>query len=97
MGANARLGVSATTVATSSCCTTAIAAGTGMGTNPPPGVVFNAFGQVITDASVTKVTRIDVTNAVAANARRMVITITSSGMAKLCDPALPSSNSRGCN
>ncbi len=95
-GANARLGVSTNAVATSSCCSTAITAGTGMGTNPLPGIVFNAFGQVATDTSVTKITRIDVTNSAAADARRMVIAITSSGMARMCDPSLPAANSRGC-
>lgn len=95
-GSNARLGVSTAAVASTNCCSTAIAAGTGMGTNPLPGVVFSAFGQVVTDATVTKITRVDVTNAALASARRMVITITSSGMAKMCDPSLPSSNSRGC-
>ncbi len=95
-GQNARLGVSAATVASSSCCTTAIAAGTGMATNPLPGVVFNAFGQVVTDASVTRITRIDTTNAATANARRMVIILNSSGMARMCDPSLPAANSRGC-
>jgi type IV fimbrial biogenesis protein FimT len=95
-GQNARLGVSTATVASSSCCTTAIAAGTGMGTNPKPGIVFNAFGKVVTDSSVTKITRVDVTNASYAAARRMVILITDSGMAKLCDSTLPASNSSGC-
>ncbi|MDX8378891.1 MAG: GspH/FimT family pseudopilin [Gallionella sp.] len=95
-GKNARLGVSKAAVAATGCCTTAIAAGTGMGTTPLPGIVFNAFGQVVTDATVTKITRIDVTNAAYASARRLVITVSSSGMAKLCDPSLPASNSRGC-
>ena len=95
-GTNARIGVNSATVAAINCCTTAISAGTGITTNPLPGLVFNAFGQVVTDASVSKITRIDVTSATLATARRMVITITSSGMAKLCDPSLPSSNSRGC-
>lgn len=93
-GSNARLGVSTATPAATSCCTTAIAAGTGMGTNPLPGVVFSAFGQVVSDATVTTVSRIDVTNPSAT--RRLVIIVTSSGTAKLCDPSLPSSNSRGC-
>jgi len=95
-GTNARLGVSTATLAASNCCATAITAGTGMSTNPLPGVVFNAFGQVVTDASVTKITRIDVSNPSAPDSRRLVIMISSSGMAKLCDPSFPSSNSRGC-
>lgn len=95
-GQNARLGVSTATVASSSCCTTAIAAGTGMGTNPKPGIVFNAFGKVVTDSSVTKITRVDVTNASYAAARRMVILITDSGMAKLCDSTLSLPNTSAC-
>lgn len=95
-GANARLGVSTGTLSSTNYAS-AIAANTGMGTNPLPGVVFSAFGQVVTDASVTKITRIDVTNSAYSGARRMVITITDSGMAKLCDPSLPAGNSRGCS
>lgn len=95
-GQNARLGVSTGTVATSSCCTAAIAAGTGMATNPKPGIVFNAFGKVVTDSSVTKITRVDVTNASYAAARRMVILITDSGMAKLCDSTLSLPNTSAC-
>lgn len=95
-GTNARLGVSTATLAASNCCATAIAAGTGMSTNPLPGIVFNAFGQVVTDASVTRITRIDVSNPSAPDARRLVIMISSSGMARLCDPSFSSSNSRGC-
>jgi len=95
-GANARLGVSTAALATTNCCATAITAGTGMGTNPLPGVVFNAFGQVVTDASVTRITRIDVSNPSAPDTRRLVIMVSSSGMAKLCDPSFPTSNARGC-
>lgn len=95
-GKNARLGVSTVAVAATNCCNTAIAATTGMTSVPSPGLVFNAFGQVVSDASVTTLTRIDVTNAAYTKARRMVITVSSSGMAKLCDPSFPASNSRGC-
>lgn len=95
-GQNARLGVSTAALAASNCCASAIAAGTGMGTSPLPGVVFSAFGQVVADNSVTTITRVDVTNATSANARRMVVIISPSGMAKLCDPSLSSSNTRGC-
>lgn len=93
-GSNARLGVSASTPALTQCCTTAIAAGTGMGGNPSPGVVFNAFGQSVADSTITKISRIDVTNP--GTTRRLVILISDSGAAKVCNPALPATNSRGC-
>lgn len=95
-GQNARLGVSSATLAATNCCTSAIAAGTGMATTPQPGIVFSAFGQVVADSSVTTITRVDVTNATAPNARRMVVIISPSGMARLCDPSLPASNTRAC-
>lgn len=93
-GANARIGVSTSNPTATGCCTTAIAAGTGMGTSPLPGAVFSAFGQVVSDATVTTVYRIDVTSPTAT--RRLVILIASSGSAKLCDPSLPATNTRGC-
>ncbi|MDD4929106.1 MAG: GspH/FimT family pseudopilin [Gallionella sp.] len=91
-GANARVGVSTAAPGTVA-YTTAIASGTGM--SGSPSVVFDAFGRA--DSKSTNITRIDVTNAVATNARRMVITISDSGMAKLCDPSLPAANPRGCS
>lgn len=98
-GQHARLGVSGL-AATANACATAISAGVGMSSNPLPGVIFNAFGQLVTDANananVTTVTRIDVTNSIKADAKRMVVLISPSGMAKMCDPALPASNTRGC-
>jgi type IV fimbrial biogenesis protein FimT len=91
-GQTGRIGV--TTAALSSTnYASAIAAGTGMGSNPT--VIFDAFGR--TDSTVTNITRIDVTSAAYSGARRMVITISDSGMARLCDPALSASNSRGCS
>lgn len=97
-GANARLGVSTVAPDPNNCCGKGkeIAAGEGMNTNPLPGVVFSAFGQVIRDSSVTTITRIDVTNAADSGARRMVILISPSGATKLCDPSMPASNARGC-
>ncbi|MDD5612676.1 MAG: hypothetical protein PHF75_06520, partial [Gallionella sp.] len=88
---------------------TAIAAGTGMGVSPRPGVVFNAFGQVSNDgaakAIATRITRIDVTDTGDADAyatpptatpkmRRMVVRIPAGGSATMCDPA--AKNSQGC-
>lgn len=95
MGANARIGVSSATQATSSCCATAITAGTGTGASP--NVVFDAFGRA------SGITRIDVTNTVDANSsadevanRRRVILISPSGTVKICRPSLASSNPQGC-
>jgi type IV fimbrial biogenesis protein FimT len=105
-GKNARIGVSSAALSGQNYAT-AIAAGTAMNTNPKPGIVFDAFGRVATDASanaqVTRVTRIDVTglNDVAgsaeANYRRRVVTITDSGLSKLCRPSLPASDPQGCS
>ena len=101
-GANARLGVSTAAQANPGCCAASVNAGTNMGTNPQPGIVFDAFGKVVADTSVTTVTRIDVTKVGDTGAndeeknRRMVILISDSGMAKLCRPSLPASNSQGC-
>jgi type IV fimbrial biogenesis protein FimT len=98
-GQHARLGVSGLAVTNNACATT-IVAGKGMATNPLPGVVFNPFGQIATDSSatteVTTITRIDVTNILKADAKRLVINISPSGTAKMCDPSLPATNSRGC-
>ncbi len=91
-GQNARLGVSTASLDTTNYAT-AIAAGTGMSAGPY--VVFDAFGRA--DSTLTNITRIDVTSASYANARRMIITITTSGMARLCDPSLPVSNSQSCS
>jgi type IV fimbrial biogenesis protein FimT len=91
-GKNARLGVSTASLATTD-YSTPIAAAVGMSASPT--VIFDAFGRV--DSTVTNITRIDVTNAAYSEARRMVITITDSGMAKLCDPSLPATNPRGCS
>jgi type IV fimbrial biogenesis protein FimT len=93
-GRNARLGVSTEPLANTD-YSVAIAARTGMDSSPT--VVFDAFGRL--DSTVTNVTRIDVTNDTDASAHRMVISITDSGMARLCDPLLSNltpPNPRGC-
>ncbi len=98
MGANAVVGVNNLTWSTS-CCATAIAAGTGMGSSPS--VVFDAFGRMVTASSTIQ--RIDVTSTTDANSsaneaayRRRVILISPSGTAILCRPSLPSTNPQGC-
>lgn len=73
-------------------------AGTGMGVSPKPGVVFNAFGQVMNDNAAntiaTRITRIDVTNATDSRVRRMVVRIPVGGSASMCDPL--AKNTQGC-
>ncbi|MFA6970841.1 MAG: GspH/FimT family pseudopilin [Gallionella sp.] len=101
MGANARLMVSSAVIATN-CCTNVITTPIDMSAAPKPGVVFNAFGQVVSDPSVTTLSRIDVIKVGDTDAnteeksRRRVILISPSGSAKLCRPSLPSSNPQGC-
>ncbi|MDD5612658.1 MAG: GspH/FimT family pseudopilin [Gallionella sp.] len=98
-GNTARIGVNADDISGAGYSyTTAIAAGTGMGVSPRPGVVFNAFGQVLNDgaanAIATRITRIDITDARETRARRMVVRIPAGGSATMCDPA--AKNSQGC-
>ena len=84
---NARVGTS--NLATQD-YTVALASGAGM----PASVTFNALGRVVNVG--TDITRIDVTNAVASGARRLVIVISPYGLARLCDPALPNTNPQSC-
>lgn len=88
-GQNARLGVS-TAALSGTNYAAPIAAGTGM--TGTASVTFTAFGQA--DATATNITRIDVTSASDAKARRMVIRIPAGGSASLCDPA--ATNSQSC-
>jgi len=91
-GTTIRLGVSTATLAGADYAAP-IAAGSGM--NGSAAVTFTAFGQV--DATVTNITRIDVTSATDTNARRLVIRIPDGGSPLLCDPVLPAGNSQSCN
>jgi len=94
-GENARLGVSTASLAATD-YSVGIAAAAGMSASPT--IVFDAFGR--TDSTVNNITRIDITNVAYPAARRMVISITDSGMAKLCDPLLSGltpPNPRGCS
>lgn len=73
---------------------TPLAAGAGM----PAGVTFNGIGRVPTANAGTDLTRIDITNAVTANARRMVIIVGSGGQTRMCDPALAlATTPQGCS
>jgi len=98
-GQNARLGVSTASLSGQDYAA-AISGGGGMNSNPPPGIIFDAFGRVATDstanAAVTRITRVDVTNSTAPQARRMVITVSDAGLPKMCDPSMVG-KSQGCN
>lgn len=68
------------------------------GRNLPAGVTFDGLGRVPSANTGTDITRIDITNASAANARRMVVTISTGGAIRMCDPALSlSANPQGCS
>jgi type IV fimbrial biogenesis protein FimT len=68
---------------------TVIAAGNEL----PAHVTFDSLGRTIDDGGGNNVIRIDVTNAVNASARRLVITIgLPGGEIRMCDPALTVSN-----
>ncbi|MEW5943888.1 MAG: GspH/FimT family pseudopilin [Pseudomonadota bacterium] len=72
----------------------ALAAGAGL----PAGVTFDGLGRVPGANIGADITRVDVTSAVNANARRMVVVVGSGGVIRMCDPALSlASNPQGCS
>lgn len=83
-GRNARIGIAIPTDAAAFTYDTALAAGTGLGDGA--GVTFNGFGTI--PSAATDIARVDVVNAVAADARRLVIVVGSGGLTRMCDPAL---------
>lgn len=88
-GANARAGIAVATGTLG----TALAPGAGL----PAGVTFDGLGRVPTANIGTDIARIDVTNAVRADARRMVILVNPGGQTRMCDPALSlATNPQGC-
>jgi type IV fimbrial biogenesis protein FimT len=88
-GGTARAGVSTATPVPA--FNTAMASGTGL----PAEIGFNGLGAVTPGTSIT---RVDITNAAAATARRLVIVVNSGGLIRMCDPALNlSSNPQGCS
>jgi len=91
-GQTIRLGVSTATL-TGANYANPIAAGNGM--TGTASVTFTAFGQA--DPTATNISRIDVTSATDASARRLVIRIPDGGSPLLCDPGLPAGNSQSCN
>lgn len=93
---NARVGVSVDAIPSPTPATqfnTALSAGTAM----PAGISFDGMGRVPTANAGADITRIDVTNAQMATARRMVITVGTGGQVRMCDPALSlAANPQGC-
>lgn len=94
---NARAGIDTTAIPSPAPTTqfnTAIASGTGL----PAGVTFTGLGRIPNANIGTDITRIDITNASAAGARRLVVTIGAGGTIRMCDPALAlSANPQGCS
>lgn len=69
---------------------TPLAAGAGL----PAAVNFNGLGR----PAAGDMTRIDITNAASASARRYAVTISAGGQVRMCDPALNfSANPQGCS
>ena len=88
-GSNARAGVVFTTGN--------LGAAIASASNLPAGVTFNGFGRVPLANLGADIARVDVTNAANADARRMVILVSSGGQTRMCDPAVPlASNPQGC-
>ena len=96
-GGNARAGVSTAAIPSPTPSTqfnTAIAAGT----NLSAGVSFNGMGRVPTANIGTDITRVDISNAVTADARRFVVIVGTGGQIRMCDPALAlATNPQGCS
>ena len=63
----------------------------------PAGVSFNAIGAAPAITSGDDIARIDITNAVSASARRLVVLIASQGMIKLCDPLAANDHPEHCS
>ncbi|MDQ9171657.1 prepilin-type N-terminal cleavage/methylation domain-containing protein [Oxalobacteraceae bacterium R-40] len=94
-GSNARIGISKATTIPSSAYATAIASGTGLSSGA--GVTFNNLGSVPPANAGSDITRIDITNAADADARRLVIVLGTGGSVRMCDPLHDlSTNPQGC-
>jgi type IV fimbrial biogenesis protein FimT len=92
-GGNARVGVSTATPIPAY----STALGSGAGLSSGAGVTFNSLGSVLVANAGTDITRIDITNAVAATARRLVIVLGTGGSIRMCDPLLDlDTNPQGC-
>lgn len=83
-GKNARIGVAIASDATALTYDTPLAAGAGLSAGA--GVTFNGFGTI--PSATTDIARVDIVNAVAADARRLVVVVGNGGLTRMCDPAL---------
>lgn len=93
-GGNARIGVSTATHLPAAYAT-ALASGAGLSAGA--GVTFNSLGSIPSANIGTDITRIDVTNAAAPDARRLVIVLGVGGLIRMCDPLLNlNTNPQGC-
>ena len=94
---NARTGVSVAAIPNpvpAGSFNTALSAGAGL----PAGVSFDGVGMVPAANVGTDITRVDVINAVNSSARRMVVTVGTGGLIRMCDPAVSLSvNPQGCS
>ncbi|MDD5242207.1 MAG: GspH/FimT family pseudopilin [Sulfuricella sp.] len=94
---NARAGISTAAIpspAPANQFDTAVSAGTGL----PAGATFNGLGRIPNANIGTDISRIDITNIVAATARRLVVTVGTGGSIRMCDPALSlAANPQGCS
>jgi type IV fimbrial biogenesis protein FimT len=77
---NARAGIATAT----GNLATPLAVGAGL----PAGVTFDNFGRVLAANIGIDIARVDVTNAIRADARRMVILVTPGGQIRMCDPGV---------
>jgi type IV fimbrial biogenesis protein FimT len=95
-GANARVGIS--TATTTPIYTTALSSGAGLSSGAA--VTFNNLGiPLATNPSdgTARITRIDLSNAVSADSRRLVIVLGTGGSIRMCDPLHNlATNPQGC-
>jgi len=94
-GTNARVGVSKATIDATTNYGAALVAGDGFGSaTTNTWITFNGLGATVNGTNDMK--RIDVTNAAASDARRLVIIVTPGGLIKMCDPQL-TGNPQSCS
>lgn len=100
-GSNARVGISTASPPTpvpDTQYSAALAAGAGLSEDGGAGVTFNGVGAIPVANIGTDITRVDVTNAVANDARRLVIIVGTGGLTRMCDPLLKlADNPQGCS
>lgn len=100
-GNNARVGISTAAPPTpvpGTQYSTALSAGAGLSGEDGAGVTFNGVGAIPVANIGADITRIDITNAVAGDVRRLVVVVGTGGLIRMCDPQLAlASNPQGCS